>query len=402
MTTTSKPRPTLTSDLRWILAIASGVAVANIYYNQPILADIGRTFHAAPRQVGLVATATQIGYAFGMPLFVPLGDFINRRTLVVFLFAAVAVALVATALAPSLGWMIAASFLVGVTTVIAQILIRLATDLASPEEQGRTVGAILTGVLLGVLLARTVSGLISEHFGWRAVYWLAAAAAVVFSTVLRLRLPDLPSHSKISYAGLMHSIWSLVVELPKLRQVCFVAAMFFAAFSAFWTTLVFLLQTPPYHYGAQAAGLFGLVGAAGASVAGISGRLSDRYSPRFVISIALGLVLSAYLVFSVFAFWLWGLIVGVVLLDMGVQAAQVANQSRVLALRPEARNRVNTVYMISYFGGGSLGSLLATWSWSRWQWAGVCALGVGFMLLAALAFLSRGPEPAHGLSAQKA
>jgi predicted MFS family arabinose efflux permease len=402
MTSNSKPRPTLTPGLRRTLAIASGVAVANIYYNQPILADIGRTFHATARQVGLVATATQIGYAVGMPLFVPLGDFINRRSLVVTLFAAVAVALAAAAMAPGLGWMIAASFVIGVTTVIAQILIPLATDLASPEEQGRTIGSILTGVLLGVLLARTVSGVIAEHFGWRAVYWIAAAAAVTFSIVLRLRLPDLPSQSKITYPELMRSMWNLVMELPKLRQVCFVAAMFFASFSAFWTTLVFLLQTPPYHYGAQAAGLFGLVGATGASVAGISGRLSDQRGPRFVISIALGFVLASYVVFSVFPLHLWGLIAGVVLLDMGVQAAQVANQSRVLGLRPEARNRINTVYMISYFGGGSLGSLLATWSWSRWQWAGVCGLGFAFMLLAAIAFFSRRPEPVHGLKPQKA
>jgi MFS family permease len=169
--------------------------------------------------------------------------------------------------------------------------------------------------------------------------------------------------------------------------------MFFAAFTAFWTTLVFLLETPPYHYGAQAAGLFGLVGAAGASVAPVAGKLSDRRSPRFVISIALGFVLAAYGVFWAFAFHLWGLVAGVLLLDIGVQGAQVANQTRVLSLRPDARNRVNTVYMICYFGGGSIGSLLATWGWSHWQWTGVCAGGVVFVLVAIAAFLSRGPEP---------
>jgi predicted MFS family arabinose efflux permease len=191
----------------------------------------------------------------------------------------------------------------------------------------------------------------------------------------------------------MHSIWMLVLELPKLRQVSFVAGMFFASFSAFWTTLVFLLKTPPYHYGSEAAGLFGLVGAVGATVAPVSGRLSDKHSPRFVVRIAIGIVLAAFAVFWGLAFQLWGLVIGVILLDAGVQAAQVANQSRVLKLKPEARNRVNTVYMICYFGGGSLGSLLGSIAWSRFQWTGVCATGIAFMILAAIALIARGPEP---------
>jgi predicted MFS family arabinose efflux permease len=375
------------------LATASGVAVANLYYNQPMLADIGRSLHATAHEVGLIATFTQAGYAVGMPLFIPLGDFVDRRTLVAALFAAVACALVGAAIAQGIPGMIAASFLIGVTTVIAQILIPLATELAPQGEQGRTIGAMLTGVLLGILLARTVSGVVAEHFGWRTMFWAAAGGAALFAVVLRLKLPPMPPHSKIAYAELMRSMWTLVRELPKLRQVSLVAAMFFAAFTAFWTTLVFLLETPPYHYGAQAAGLFGLVGAAGASVAPVAGKLSDRRSPRFVISIALGFVLAAYGVFWAFAFHLWGLVAGVLLLDIGVQGAQVANQTRVLSLRPDARNRVNTVYMICYFGGGSIGSLLATWSWSHWQWTGVCAGGIVFVLVAIAAFLSRGPEP---------
>ncbi len=377
-----------------MLATASGVAVANLYYNQPMLADIGREFHATARHAGLVATLTQAGYAAGMPLFIPIADFVDRRKLVVSLFGAVACALIGAALSPSLPWLIASSFLIGLTTVIAQIVIPLATELASPAEQGRTIGAILTGVLLGILLARTLSGFVAEHFGWRTMFWVAAAAAVVFGAALRSRLPALPAHSHMTYAQLMRSMWTLAVEIPKLRQVSLVAGLFFAVFTAFWTTLVFLLETPPYHYGAQTAGLFGLIGATGAAVAGIAGRLADRRGPRYVISIALGVVLAAYAVFWILGFRLWGLIAGVILLDAGVQGAQVANQSRVLALRPEARNRINTVYMICYFSGGSVGSALGTWSWSHWGWSGVCATGVVMIALAIVAFLSRGPEPA--------
>jgi predicted MFS family arabinose efflux permease len=357
-----------------------------------MLADIGRTFHANAHEVGLVATATQVGYALGMPAFIPLGDFIDRRKLASGLFAAVAVALIGAAASPTITALVVASLFIGITTVIAQILIPLATELAAPEEQGKTIGSILTGVLLGILLARTVSGVVAAHFGWRIMFWAAAAGAITFGAALWFKLPHMPPHSKMGYGELMRSMWALVRELPKLRQVSLVAAMFFAAFSAFWTTLVFLLETPPYHYGAQAAGLFGLVGAAGASVAPIAGRLSDRRSPRFVISIALGIVLAAYAVFWALPFQLWAVVVGVLLLDIGVQGAQVANQSRVLALRPEARNRVNTVYMICYFGGGSAGSLVASWSWGHWQWNGVCGAGVACMVIAIAAFLSRGPE----------
>lgn len=374
------------------MAVASGVAVANIYYNQPMLADMARSLHVNAHQIGLAATATQIGYAAGMPLFVPLGDFVERRRLVVSLFAAVAFALAGVALSTNLTALIITSFLVGATTVIAQIMIPLATELVAPEEQGRTIGTILSGVLLGILLARTLSGFVGAHLGWRTMYWLASILAVVFSVALRFALPAIHSKSSITYKELMRSIGQLAMELPKLRQVSLVAAMFFAAFSAFWTTLVFLLERPPYHYGSEAAGLFGVIGAVGAAVAPIAGRLSDRRSPRFVVKIAVGIVLSAFAAFWALGLHLWGLVLGVILLDGGVQAAQVANQARVLSLRPEARGRVNTIYMICYFSGGSFGSLVGSWTWGRWQWPGVCVTGIACMAVAAVALVLRGPD----------
>ena len=383
---------TLSRRLTLTLAVASGVAVANIYYNQPMLADMAQTLHVSPHKIGYVATATQIGYAAGMPMFIPLGDFWERRSLIFLLFIAVACALAGAALSTTLTALVVTSFLIGATTVIAQIIIPLATELSTPAEQGRTIGTILSGVLLGILLARTLSGVVAEHFGWRPMFWLAAGMSIAFAVILRISLPHIPAHSKIRYNELMHSIWMLVLELPKLRQVSLVAAMFFASFSAFWTTLVFLLKTPPYHYGSEAAGLFGLVGAVGASVAPLSGRLSDRRSPRYVVRIAIGIVLVAFGVFWGFAFHIWGLVLGVILLDAGVQAAQVANQSRVLQLKPAARSRVNTVYMICYFGGGSIGSLIGSMAWSKWHWTGVCVAGIGFMVIGLVALVSRGPE----------
>jgi len=385
-------RPHLSRALLWTMTVASAVAVANIYYNQPMLADMMRALSVTPKEIGLVATFTQVGYALGMPLFIPLGDFVNRRRLVVLLFFAVACALVLAAEARTLLALVAASFLIGLTTVIAQILIPLASELAPPEEQGKTIGTILSGILLGILLARTLSGVVAEHLGWRTMFGVAAGLALVFGVLLQLQLPSLKPHSQTTYPALIRSIWDLARQTSKLRQVSFVAAMFFAAFTAFWTTLVFLLETPPYHYGSQAAGLFGLVGATGVFIAPIAGRVSDRRSPRFVVANAIIAVVAAFAVFWIFGFHLWGLVIGVVLLDGGVQAAQVANQSRVLSLHPQARNRVNTIYMISYFTGGSVGSLLGTWAWGRWGWHGVCGLGVLSMLIAAGVFLARGEE----------
>lgn len=384
----------LSSKLTLTMAVASGVAVANIYYNQPMLVHIARTFGANENQVGWVATATQIGYAVGMPLFVPLGDLVPRRELLVVLFVLTGGSLLFAAHASTLPLLILASVLIGATSVVAQVMIPFASDLSRPDRAGKTVGSILSGVLIGILLARTVSGFVSEHFSWRVMFTAAAVAAFLFAVVLRFALPATPRRSNGTYAQLMHSIWSIVRDTTRLRQVAAVAALFFAAFSAFWTTLVFFLGRPPYHYGSQAAGLFGLIGVVGSAVAPLAGRLSDTHSPRYVVRWAIATVLLSFLIFWVFGTNLWALIAGVILLDAGIQAAQVANQTRVMGLRPDARSRANTFYMLCYFGGGSLGSLIASHLWSAYGWSGVCAAGVAFMLLAIVVLVHRGPERA--------
>jgi predicted MFS family arabinose efflux permease len=344
-----------------LMATVAGFAVANIYYNQPMLADIARTFEAAPHHAGLVATFTQIGYALGMPLFVPLADFTERRRLVTLLFLAAAVSLALAAAAPTLAWLVLASLLIGITSVIAQILLPFAAEIAPPHKQGRTVGAILSGILLGILLARALSGFVAGRFGWRAMFWLGAVISLAACAAVRARLPQLPPRPTATYGELMRSLATLFRELPALRQASTIAALFFAAFSAFWTTLVFRLEAPPYHYGSEAAGLFGLI----------------------------GVVLLSFVIFAVAGAWLWGLVAGVILLDAGIQAAQVANQSSVLSLRPDARGRINTIYMLFYFGGASIGSLIGSWAWSRWNWPGVCVAGMALMALAAAVLFRR-------------
>lgn len=379
------------------MTVASAVAVANLYYNQPMLAAMARSFQVDPHAIGLVATFTQAGYALGMPLFIPSGDLVERRRLIVLLFLGVACALAAAATARSLSWLVAASFFIGLTTLAAQIIIPLATELSAPREQGRTIGSLMSGILLGILLARTLSGSVAAHLGWREMFWIASGMALLFACLLYFRLPHVPARAGLSYRQLLRSLLQMAAQTPKLIQISLVGAMLFAAFSAFWTTLVFLLETPPYHYGSQAAGVFGLVGAVGALIAPVAGRLSDRRGPRYVVAIAISIVLIAYTIFWGLGLHLLGLVLGVVLLDAGVQAAQVANQSRVLALRPDARNRVNTIYMICYFSGGSLGSLVAAWAWTGWRWNGVCAAGIAFLAVAAIIFKSRGPEKGPSL-----
>lgn len=372
----------LNDRLVWTMSLACGIAVANIYYNQPMLAEMMRSLHVSAHQIGFVATATQAGYGLGMPLFIPLGDFVDRRLLLSALFASAAMAAALTALAPSLPLLIVASLLLGMTSVIPQILIPLSAELAGPERQGSVIGKLLSGLLLGILLARTVSGAVAQQMSWRAMFWIAAAVSLLLSVALSFMLPRIPAHPSQSYPAFMRSLFRLPLQSPRLMRVSLGASMFFAALITFWTTLIFYLETPPYHYGSQTAGLFGLVGAIGALVAPWAGRVSDRRSPRYVAGVAFVTCLSAYLVFAFCGSHIWGLVAGIILLDAGAQAAQVANQSRALHLLPEARNRVNSIYMMCFFGGGTLGSLLGTWAWSLAQWRGVCAAGIAFLLIA--------------------
>jgi predicted MFS family arabinose efflux permease len=383
-------RVQLTEGLLWTMTIASGVAVANIYYNQPMLTDMGRSLHCSAHQIGFVATATQAGYALGMPLFIPLADFVERRKLLSWLFAAAALSSLAAALSFSLPLLIVASLLVGATSVIAQILIPFATEIAEPERQGHVIGRLLSGLLLGILLARTLSGFVARYLGWRAMFVIAAVLSLVLCMVLAIKLPRVPAHPNLSYVAFMRSLVRLPFELPSLLGVSVCSGMFFAAFITFWTTLVFFLETPPYHYGSQTAGLFGLIGAVGALVAPWAGKLADRRSPKFVLRIAVCICLAAFGVFYCFGTNFAALILGVVLLDAGCQAAQVSNQSRAFSLLPHAHNRVNTIYMMIYFVGGTAGSFLGTWAWDKTRWSGVCCAGAGFLLVAALFLIFAG------------
>ncbi|GAC1626235.1 MAG: MFS transporter [Ktedonobacteraceae bacterium] len=375
--------PRMNQRLMWIMAVACGLSVANLYYVQPILADMGRTFHISVNQIGAVTTCMQIGFALGLLLIVPLGDIYNKRTLIVSMLVAVSVALVAVALAPTLPFLIVASLLLGVTTVVPQMVVPFAAILADARDRGRVVGTVMSGLLIGVLLARTVSGFIGAHLGWRAVYWVGAGLMVVLALVLRLTLPsDRVQGKTLRYGRLLASLVELARAEPLLREVGLFGALAFGAFNVFWVTLAFFLETPPYHYSSEVAGLFGLVGVAGALAASVIGKLADRMEARVLTGIALLITLLSFVTMWFLGHWLWGLAPGVVLLDLGVQGAHVSNQTRIYRLPEHVRNRANTVYMVPYFIGGSLGSFLGTYSWSIAGWTGVCISGTLLMLAA--------------------
>jgi len=356
------------------MTVATGLIVANLYYNQPLLEDIARTFHTSRAKAGQVSMLTQLGYAAGMFFLAPLADMLRRKRMMMVIFAFIVSSLVLTAMAQSINVLVYASFLLGASSMIPQLLVPMAAHLAKPGERGKKIGIIMAGLLIGILLSRTFSGIIGDHFGWRAVFYIAAGIMVIMWLMIGLFLPEVEPEYKGSYRNLMTSLIDLVKNEPQLRIAALRGALCFACFSAFWSTLAFLLKQN-FHMGSDVAGEFGLVGAAGAVAAGLMGRLSDKMDAYKLSGFTILLILASFIIFYFSGHSIIGLVVGVIVMDMGVQATHISNQSIIFALKPEARNRINTIYMVTYFLGGSAGTFLATQLWKSYQWNGVCAIG---------------------------
>jgi len=369
------PAAPLQSGTVLLMAISVGVIVANIYYIQPLLAQIAETFHLTVAKAGALAMMSQAGTAAGMFLFVPLGDKFERRALVTTLLVVSCICLLLVATAGQVWWMALACFCMGASAANVHVIVPFAAHLASQEQRGRVVGTVVAGILFGVLLARTFSGIIGGWLGWRAVYFIAAAAMFVLAFVVRFRLPESRPETHISWLDLMRSAHQLVKRHAALRESALLGALFFAAFSAFWTTLIFLLESPSYGYGSKAAGLFGLVGAIGAAGAPTIGHLSAKHGPRTTIRLALWLAVISFLLLGALGRNLAGLIFGVILMDLAVQTGHVANQTRIYTIDPAARSRLNMVYMVCYFVGGGIGSYLGAVAWHLAGWWGVCLFG---------------------------
>ncbi len=379
------------------MAIAAAVTAANLYYCQPLLSDIARSLHMTARETADIPMLTQVGYALGLLLFAPLGDMVERRGLATALLLIVTVALVGTASAPNAWVLLATSLITGIFSVVPQVMAPMASALSKPEAQGRAVGIVMGGMLIGILLARTVAGFVGTWFGWRAMYAAAAVMMVAMAGLLRAIMPASRPDTRIRYRELLSSLVPLARKLPALRQAAIMSGLAFGAFCAYWTALVFFLEKPPYHYGAQMAGLLGLAGVAGALAAPAVGLLSDRGYPRLASGCALLIGMIAFGLLWIVGGTIVGLAIGGIVLDLGTQANLVTNQTRIYRLIPEARNRINTVFMVTYFLGGALGTFLAGFAWTLWQWDGVCALGASFFGAALIVWAVGSWEPEDGV-----
>lgn len=390
----------VTKPLLFLLAVACAATVANLYYIQPLLSQVATSFGVSNSRAGIASTVTQAGYALGLFFFVPLGDRMERRGLIAVTALLSGVFLLAAGSAPTLPLLLASNFCIGLVTVTPQLIVPLVAHMSDPKDRGANIGFVMSGLLIGILLSRSFSGLVGDALGWRAVYRIMAGAVVALSVLLRLLLPRSPAMTDLPYRKLLSSLGTLVKTQPVLREASVNGALMFGAFSAFWTCLVFQLGTPAFGMGSREAGLFGLVGVCGALIAPVVGRLADRRGARFSVGIGVLLSSAAYAVFSLGGKTIFGLIAGVILLDLGNQSGQVSNQARVQALSDEMRSRNNTVFMVSYFVGGAAGSFLATTLWGSLGWAAVCLVGSGMMLLALLShFVLFRP---HGVKADEA
>jgi len=372
----------------WVMTVATGLVVANIYYSQPLLDDIAHTYHISNGEAGNIAMLTQIGYAMGMLLLVPLGDMLKRKKLIMVDFALIILSLLLAAFAPTFPVMMIASFLIGFTSIIPQLVIPMAAHLSKPNERGKTVGFVMSGLLIGILLSRTISGFVGARFGWHTMFMVAAGLMLILWIIIYFLFPEIEPQYKGNYKSLMLSLITLIRKEPLLRLASLRGALCYACFGAFWTTLVFLLGQPQFNMGSEEAGLFGLVGAFGALGAVFMGRISDRTNPYTVTIFSILLVIVSYIVFSISEKSLAGLIIGVILLDLGVQATHISNQTTIFSLSAEARNRLNTVYMVTYFLGGAMGTFLASRAWNKWHWFGVTIIGLVLSVAALLVHFS--------------
>jgi len=370
-----------------LLAVTCGAAAANLYYAQPLLHSIARGFSVSNSTAGLLVAIAQAGYVVGLALLVPVGDLLERRRLIATMLLVTAGGMAVAAAAPTFTVFALALGLVGVTAVVAQIVVPMASSLAADHERGRVVGTVMSGLLIGILVARTISGLLADLLGWHGVFVFAAVAMLVLAAVLRFALPNVPPTERTSYPRLLQSVLHLVRHEPLLRQRMLVGATAFGCFSVLWTSVAFMLAGPPYNYGNATIGLFGLAGLAGAFVAPVAGRLSDRGHGRLAMTAAIVVLLLSWGVLAFGERSVVALLVGIVLLDLGAQAIHISNQSAVYSLHGHARSRLTTAYMVAYFLGGVAASAATSALYGIGGWGAVCALGAATATLGLAAWL---------------
>ena len=369
------------------MAACTGLIVANLYYCQPLIILIAKEFKIPEANAGTMTYLTQAGYAIGLFFMVPLGDKIERKKQILITTFASVIALIIAAVAPSFFVLQIASLLIGITSIVPQLILPLAASLSAPEQRGKVVGTIMSGLLIGILLSRTLSGFIGQLFGWRSMFWIAAGICLLIFFVIQNKFPVNKPQFEGSYGQLIQSLFTLIKTQPVLREATLINVFCFAQFGAFWTTMVLLLSDAPFHFNSAAIGLFGIVGASGALAAPLVGKLGDKGNSRKAIGYACLLLLISFVVYYFSAENVIGIVIGIVLMDIGIQGVHISNQTRVYSLLPEARNRLNTVFMSFSFLGTAAGSAYGLLLWKLGGWH---AVTIGCAVLALLALLVYG------------
>lgn len=378
-----KGPPGLRASLTLLFSVTCGLAVANVYFAQPLLDSMAKSLGVAAGQIGIVVTMTQVGYALGLLFLVPLGDLVNRKRLVLTQIVLSAIALAAVGASSTWLTLLGAMVGVGLMAVVVQVLVAYTAALARPSQRGQAVGTVTSGIVMGILLARFASGLIADLAGWRAVYFVSSGLMLTLAAVLFKHVPDIPSRpSSGSYAGLIRSLFALLRNDAVLRVRGLLAMLIFAAFSVLWTAMVLPLSAPPLSLSHTFIGLFGLAGVAGALAARRAGRWADRGLGQRVSGFALGLLTLSWLPIGLAQTSLFALVCGVILLDFAVQAVHVTNQSLIFAARPDAQSRMVGAYMFFYSTGSALGAAAATHTYERWGWPAVGLLGASISAIA--------------------
>ena len=369
------------------MAIATGLIVANLYYCQPLVILIAKEFLIAEEKAATITYLTQAGYAIGMFVMVPLGDKLERKKQIQFTAFSAIIALILAATSKSFLMLQIASFLIGAFSIVPQLILPLAASLASPEQRGKVIGTIMSGLLVGILISRTVSGFVGLWIGWRGMFWIAALLCLLIMLVIQKKFPVNRPNFKGTYGQLYNSMFTLIKEQKMLREATLINAVSFAQFGAFWTTMVLLLSEAPFNYNSATIGLFGIVGASGALAAPLVGKLGDKGKPRIIIDYGCALLLLSFIVFYFSAESLIGLLIGIVFIDVGLQAIHISNQTRIYAFLPEARNRMNTIFMSFSFLGTALGSAFGIWLWNYGKWHAFSVGGIALALLSILIYL---------------
>lgn len=366
----------LPAHILWTLAIVAGISVANLYYNQPLLNLMRADLGVSDFQANLIAMITQIGYALGLLFIVPLGDLYRRKKIILVNFLLLVFALLTMAMAENIYTVWAASLVTGVCSMIPQIFVPIASQYSRPEHKGRNVGVVISGLLTGILASRVVSGWVGELLGWREMYFIAAGLMCICAFVVLKVLPDIRPTFEGRYSTLMKSLFHLLRDYPALRIYSIRSGLAFGAFLAMWSCLAFKMGSAPFYADSDVIGGLGLCGIAGALTASFVGKYVKRVGIRNFNFIGCSLILSAW------ASLYWGgnsyagIIAGVLLIDIGMQCIQLSNQASIFELCPSASNRVNTIFMTTYFVGGSMGTFLAGSFWHVSGWAGVAAVGI--------------------------